>query len=165
MAQLVNSVTCEGEEFDLQTHLSRYNVPDRVLGLLERDSITASELLTFTSNDLEEWCYENQLKTIERRRFVNAVKALPEAEANKPPPNVVKVFLGNEEKEQLAQFDDMKTNIKKMINEISDMNKKKQLNVDDIIKDIDNVCHQMQTLVENLRKNLLVQVMSLCVSY
>ena len=102
MAQAVGGTERkEGEEdllFDLQRHLKRYNVPDRVFNLLKQDSITCDELTTFTNNDLERWCDENQLRTIERRRFINAVKSLPNAQASKPDaPKIVQVpiFLGN----------------------------------------------------------------------
>ena len=164
MAQAIGgTANKEGEEqveVNLRAHLSKYNVPDKVLSLLVQDSITADELSTFRTKDLDIWCDENGLRAIERRRLINAVKALPNPTASKPQVNVVKVFLGNEEKEQLAQFDDMEKNIKKMIEEINDINKKKNTNMDSIVKEINNVCDKIQIFVENLRHNSLEQVKS-----
>ena len=92
---------------------------------------------------------------------MDGVKLLPNAEANKEiiQTNVAKVYLGNEEKEQMKQFDDMKTNINKMIDNIDNINKKKKESATNIIKEINTVCDQMQTFVESLRKNLLQQVL------
>ena len=162
MAQAVGGTqqSNEGEEqvevdIDLRAHLSKYNVPDRVFDLLEKDSITADELSTFRTKDLDNWCDENELRTIEARRFVNAVKALPNAIATQP--KVVKVFVGNEEKEQLTQFDEMETKINKLIENVTNINKKKKANMNNIIKEINNTCAKILTFVENLRKNLVQQ--------
>ena len=165
MAQFVDE-GAEGQvqdtKINLRTHLTKYNVPARVYKLLCDESITADELITFRTNDLDDWCNEHSLKTIERRRFLNAVKSLPNAQANKPDnkPKVVEVpvpiFLGNEEKEQLSQFSKMEENVQNMINHINEMENKS--NVDKIIKEIDNVCDGIQSFVEKLRKNLLKQV-------
>ena len=159
MAQAASSGTNEGEaqnDIDLQSHLSKFNVPDRVFTLLKQESITVDELLTFTNKDLEEWSGEHSLKTIERRRFINSIKSLPNCHANKP--QFVKIFLGNEEKEQLKKFDDMEKNVKKMIENVNNIDKHKQTNAGNIIKEINNVCNQIQTFVENLRTKLLQKV-------
>ena len=87
------------------THLLTYHVCNKVIQLLEQDSITVDELSAFRVKNLDIWCDENHLRTIERTRFINAVKLLPTANANKP--QVVRVSLGNEENEQLSQFDEM----------------------------------------------------------
>ena len=88
MAQAVGGTgSNEGEEqiqCDLLAHLLKYNVPNRVLDLLNQDSITVEELSAF------------RIKDLGKMRFLNAVKSLPNARANKP--QIVTVFLGNEEK-------------------------------------------------------------------
>ena len=71
-------------QFDLQKHLSQYKVPDTVYQLLCADSITVDELVTLTNNELVDWCNENGIKTMAKRRFINSVKALPNAQANIP---------------------------------------------------------------------------------
>ena len=89
---------CHNEEepsakFDLKAHLSKYNVSDTVYKLLCDESITFDELITFTTNDLKDWCNEHSLGTIERRRFVNAVKSLPNAQSNIPDkPKIIMYF-------------------------------------------------------------------------
>ena len=127
MSQFVDEAEegAEGQVQDtkisLQTHLSRYNVPNGVYKLLCDESITIDELVTFTNEDLKDWCNEHSLKTIERRRFLNAVKSLPNATANKKldnEPKIIPVLIGNEEKEQLSQFDEMKKNVENMINQM-----------------------------------------------
>ena len=171
MAQLAHEkmkTTYDGEiepemGINLQEHLTKHDVASKVVNLLQEESITVGDLLTFTSEDLKDWCNEHSLKTIERRRFMNAVKALPNAEANKQQMKVVKVYLGNEEKEQMKQFDEMKTNINKLIDNIQDIIKKKTCDEENVIKDINTVCDQMQVYVENLRKNLLQQVINVFV--
>ena len=159
---MIDIMTSTQEEcFDLKTHLAKYNVPERVYNLLVEESVTVSELLTFRTTDLDYWSDEHELKAIERRRFINAVKALPNAEANKPStakPNIVKIYLGNEEKEQIKQFGDMKANVNKMKHTIEQMNGKNQTNAENAIKDVNNVCNQIQTFVENLRNKLLKKV-------
>ena len=158
MAQCVdknNKKQIQNTQFDLRTHLSKYNVPGRVYGLLCDESITVSELATCTIKDLEDWCNEHSLKTMERRRFVNAIKSLPNAQANVQPVKEI-VFLGNEEKEQLSQFDDMKNNVNKMMKSINAIENKSK--VDGVIEEINKVCDEMVTFVEKLRKNLLQQV-------
>ena len=72
-------------EFNLKAHLSKYNVADRVYGLLYNESITIDELITFTILDLKDWCNEHSLKTIEKkRRFLNSnsTKSLPNSQSN-----------------------------------------------------------------------------------
>ena len=151
----------EQVQFDLRAHLSKYNVPNRVLSLLKQDSITENELSSFRIKDLDNWCDENQLKAIEKMRFLNAVKSLPNSQANTPDnePKIVPILIGNEEKEQLSQFDDMKNNVKNMMNHINKL--QNTSNVDEVIKGINNVCDEIQSYVETLRKNLLNQVKSI----
>ena len=57
-------------QISLKAHLSKYNVSDTVYILLYDESITIDELITFTIKDLEDWCIEHSLKTIERRSNV-----------------------------------------------------------------------------------------------
>ena len=147
---------------NLKAHLSKYNVHDTVYALLRDESITVDELITFTTKDLEDWCNEHSLKTIERRRFLNAVKSLPNIQS----PNIdsnkqvqivrVPVFLGNEEKEQLNAFDEMEGNITKIMNHVKEM--KNSTAIDKVIEEINNVCDEIETHVASLRKKLLKQV-------
>ena len=149
-------------QIDLKGHLSKHNVPDTVYELLCRESITADELTTFTNEDLKDWCNEHSLKTIERRRLLNAVKSLLNAQANIEPEKTkivqveVPVFLGNEEKEQLNQFDEMKKNVTSMIHHINEMQIK--INVDRVVQKINQVCDEIESFVKTLRRNLLQKV-------
>ena len=142
--------------------MSKYSVPDTVYKLLCKDSITVDELITCTTKDLEDWCNENELRMIERRRFLNAVKSLPNAQSNKPDnintnkPQIVTVFLGNEEKEQLNKFDEMKNNVEKVIDCIKQI--KDSTKVDKVIEEINNVCDKIEMWVAALRKKLLQHV-------
>ena len=163
MAQLVDEGTkgqIQESQFDLKKHLSKYNVPDTVYKLLYNESITCDELITFTIKDLEDWCNEHSLKTIERRRFLNAVKSLPNAQSNQPEIQskiaTMPMFLGNEEKEQLSQFDDMKNNVEEMIRDINEI--KTKTNTDGVMKEINRVCDKIESFVKTLRRNLLQQV-------
>ena len=166
MAQFVDEVGDEGDQdtrFDLKAHLSKHNVPNRVYELLCNNSITADELITCTTKDLEDWCNENELRMIERRRFLNAVKLLPNTQANKrndhDAPEIVQlpIFLGNEEKEQLNKFDEMENNVQKVIDCIKQI--KDSTKVDKVIQEINIVCDEIETFVAALRKNLLQQVL------
>ena len=148
-------------QFNLRAHLSKYNVPHTVYKHLCDESITVDELITFRTSDLDNWCDEHNLKAIERRRFLNAVKALPNAQVNtKEEINKeiipLPIFLENEEKEHLGSFDAMKNNVTKMIDTVNDIEKK--TNIENVIEEINSVCYQIQTFVENLRKNLIKQV-------
>ena len=139
---------------DLKAHFSNYNVSVNVLAMLYDESITIHELVTFTTKDLEDWCNEHSLKTIERRRFVNAVKSLPNAQANKP--KFTPVFLGNEEKEQLNEFDEMTSNVKNMIDKIKEI--KDSTCVENVVQKINDVCDEIEAFVAAWRKQLLKQV-------
>ena len=157
MTQIVTNEGNDGELqpcFDLQAHLKKFKVPDNVYTLLQQESITVDELLTFRTSDLDGWCDEKQLKMIERRRFLNAVKALPNANANE----AQIVFVGNEEKEQMSRFEEMENNVTNIINSIDEINEKKKLNVNEIIKEINNVCDEIEAVLKQVRKDLLVQV-------
>ena len=146
-------------QFDLQRHLSKYNVCDRVYKLLCHDSITVDELITFTNSELKDWCDENHLRIIEKKRFVNAIKSLPNSQAiaiKHDEPKIVPIFLGNEEQEQLSQFEKMEKSITNIMNCISEIENKS--NVDKVVQEINDVCDEIQSFVETLRKNLLQQV-------
>ena len=173
MAQSVDEGS-EGQvqdtQFDLKAHLAKYNVPDTVYKLLYDESITCDELITFTVKDLEDWCNEHSLKIIERRRFLNAVKSLPNAQSNiehtktkivkvEVPvevPVTMPIFLGNEEKEQLNKFDEMKHNVEQMMKDINEIETKS--NTDSVVKEINTVCDEIESIVKKLRRNLLQQV-------
>ena len=164
MAQFIDEgldKTVEGQvqdtQFDLKSHLSKYSVPNTVYRFLCDESITVDELVTFTVEEVREWCNEHSLKLIEKKRFLNAVKSLPNSQANKPDESkIVTVFLGNEEKEQLSQLDDMKNNVENIIDHINEIENKSK--VDEIIKEINNVCDEIQSYVERLRQTTVSQV-------
>lgn len=162
MALLETKCTDEGRtaaETCLQNHLKKYNVPEIVYRHLEQQCITQAELVTFTSDDIKDWCNEHNLKTIERRRFINAVKALPNAEINKPKPSkekeIVKVYLTKEEKEQMIEFNTMKHTVHKMIKDIGEIKAKNKSNVTTITKEINSFCNQIQIFIEQLRAKCL----------
>ena len=50
-----------------ETQCTMYNVPNTVYKLLCDESITVDELITFTQEELKDWCNEHSLKTIEKR--------------------------------------------------------------------------------------------------
>ena len=177
MAQLAQHVTNEFESkegkndngdvngTDLKTHLSKFSVSSRVFSLLQKQSISMDELTTFTNQDLVDWSNEQNLKIIERRRFINAVKSLKQHKQSNNNNNnnntnevkIVRVFLGNEEKEQLSKFDEMEKNINQMIDVTNDINNKKNNNVNNLIEEVNSVCDEMQSFVDSLRKDLLTQ--------
>ena len=101
------------------------------------------------------------MKTIERRRFINAVKSIPNCQAvknTKPQQPIVKIYLGNEEKEQMKQFNSMKTNVNKKIKIIETAINQSKIHVKKVNVDINAVCNQLIQLVDQLRSNLLKQV-------
>ena len=156
-------------KFDLKGHLHKYKVPNTGYQYLLVESITFEELVTFTIDELTGWCNEHSLKIVEKKRFINAVKSLPNSQANKKEETKIKVqkekefiFLGNEEKEQINTFGQMQNNIKKMINVINDINNKKNANVENVIEEINGICKQVKSLVEILRNNLTKQVLCCC---
>ena len=148
----------QNAKLNLRALLCKYNVPDTVYKLLCDDSITIAELSAFRVKDLDNWCDENHLKTIERTRFINAVKSLPNSQANKPENEgkLIPVLIGNEEKEQLTQFGEMENNVKNMINHIEEL--KTKSNFDNVIEEINVVCDEIKSHVEELRQDLLKQV-------
>ena len=168
MAQFVDESTervVQDTKMNLQTHLSKYNVPDRVYELLEEESITVDELITFRANDLDDWCNEHSLKTIERRRFLNAVNSLKnENNGNNVNNSNTKaqparlVFVGNEEKEQINQFNQMSQNVQTMINCANNINENSTKNINVAIKEINVVCDKIESFVKQLRQNLLAKV-------
>ena len=168
----------EGElSDDLAIHLQKFSVSDRVYSLLKEDNVTTKELITFTVKDLEDWCNEHHLKTVDRRRFINAIKALPNSESHKESINGSRigspisspllsprsqamqfVFVGNEEKEQMTKLNEMTRNGSKLMENIKNINEKGRQSMNDVIGEINQVCDQVQEYVEQLRKNLLNEV-------
>ena len=63
--------------FDLDNHLNKFKVSSLVQKLLSAENIDNSELITFTIDELRDWCNEHFLKTIDKKRLIEAVKALP----------------------------------------------------------------------------------------
>ena len=165
--QLQDNVDQKGEQsngdmnnIDLKHYLSQYSVPDSVYSLLNDESITISELFTFTNDDLKDWCVEHKLKTIERRRFINAVQNLPNSQLseNGRKQEIVKVYLVNEEKEQMNELNVMKRNINNVIKHINNMSKSSTNNINDIKNEITNVFYQIETLVEQSKQTQLKEV-------
>ena len=172
MSQVASTDTKEGEtaksreqDENLQAHLSKFSVPNRVVTLLEQENITIAELVTFTVEDLKDWCNEHSLKTIERRRFLNAVSSLKNENNNINSNNsntkagaTRLVFVGNEEKEQINQFNQMSQNVQTMINCVNNINENSTKNINVAIKEINIVCDKIESFVKQLRKNLLAKV-------
>ena len=161
MAQLEAEYGDEGvtdTQTPLQKHLKKHNVSDGVYKLLEEESINQAELSTFTNDELKDWCNEHNLKTIERKRFITAVKALPNAQINKSQKKqVIKIYLSQEEKEQMTQFNKMKQEINEMTNDINEIKCQNKSKVDKIMKEINQTCDQIQEFVEQLR-NKSIQI-------
>ena len=163
MAQYIDEGQVENThtQLELKEHLAKFNVPETVYKALSDESITVDELITFTIEDLTDWCNEHSLKIIERRRFVNAVKALPNSEANKPSkPKIVEILLDTEEKEQLSQLDEMKNGVRKTIDMINTFEIEDQNKMDEISKEIRVICDEFSSLAEKVRKHLLQELES-----
>ena len=141
MSQLSASYTSKGsttakDPTSLQKYLSKHNVPDKVYGLLQSDNISLGELTTFTNEDLKDWCVEHELKTLERRRFINAIENLD---------------FTKKEKENLKQIEQINTNINEMI-------KDSKTSIESTIEEINTVCDKIQAFVETLRKSSVKKV-------
>ena len=136
-------------QFDLKKHLSKFNIAETTYEALSDESTTVDELITFTVDDLTDWCKEHSLTTIERRRFVNAVKALPNCQAN------VDILLDNKEKDHLSQFDEMKNGVLKTIDMINKFEIEEKNNMDNISKEIDDAYDEFISFADKLRNHLL----------
>lgn len=128
------------------------------------------DLIRFTIKDFEDWCNEYSLKTIERIRFVDAVKNLPNAKANEPQAPTPQeqqtrtfIYLSKEEQSQREKFEDMKANIEILMTSINNIDKTRSSNEKSLINNVNNACDEIQTLVEQLRTNLLSQLQVLCI--
>ena len=148
------------EIFNLKSHLRDFKVSDRVYALLESDGISVSDLTKFRIKDLDKWCDENSLKAIEQTRFIEAVKALPNAQANEPitEPPIIKLYLGKEEQEQIEQFKKMEQNINTLIEHINVIDQLSERNTNNLTQSINDACDKLETFVKQLRKDLLNQV-------
>ena len=145
------------ETFDLQNHLTKFDVPDRVYTLLETDGIHIGDLISWRVKDIDNWCDENSLKTKERTRFITAIKNLPNAQAAKPKPTIM-LYLEKEHKQQIQQFEQMEQNINILIERIDDINKQENVNTKNITQWINDVCNEMEALVKQLKTDLLSKV-------
>ena len=147
---------------DLQAHLSEFNVPNRVATLLKQENITIYELITFTVEDLKDWCNEHSLKTIERRRFLNAVNSLKNESniigGNTKGRQTRLVFVTNEEKEQINEFNRMSQNVETMIKCVNNINENSLKNVNVAINEINSVCDKIESFVKQLRQSLLAKM-------
>ena len=105
------------KQFNLKSHLEDFNVPDKVYTLLEGDGIRVNDLTSFRIKGLDGWCHEHSLKIIERTRFIKAVKALPNAQANEEiTESTVKPYL----RKELKKIQENTNNMAQRINDVCD---------------------------------------------
>ena len=152
----------DDESQRLKSWLAQHNVPDAVFNALQEDEITLSELATFSSQDLTDWSQEHGLKTIVRRRFINAIESLPNARVAENT-EIVQIYIDKEEKEQISKFDEMTQNIKSMLDKVKNIKQGLQTDVTKAKEDVNRVCDEMNKFVESLRENLLKNVSLQCI--
>ena len=147
--------------FDLKGHLTKFKVSESVQNLLKTEDIDIDELVTFTVKNVEDWCKEHSLKTIETIRLVNAIKSLPNSAANYE--TLIRtergfIYLNQKEQLQREKFEEMITNVQALMENIDNINQSRQINEQSLITQVNDTCDKIQTFVENIRADLLSQV-------
>ena len=166
MAQVETSGWNENDEgiqsSPLEELLSKFNVSDAIYEMVKKENLTIDELVTFTSDELKDLCNENKIKTSDKRRFINAIKSIPNSESSKPKPKEIikKIYLSNEEKEEINNFDIMKNNINNLSKLFKTNINESDLNNKNIKNEINAIYDQIISYIDGLRDKLIKQVKS-----
>ena len=115
MLDSVKQSETEGEKNDsLREWLLSRKIPSSVCDALDEQDVSKEEIITYTEQDLIDLCNLLNLNVVIRKRFINAIKAMPQAVASIDQNQGI-VFLGNEEKQQMDEFKTMINNIKQNV--------------------------------------------------
>ena len=103
---------------------------------------------------------EHQIKTIERRRFINAVNKLKDEKQTPQSISQTQIQIQNnkdEEKEQTneLEFDKMIDNVENIIKQTNSINKKQNKNITSVINNVNNICDEIEMYIKQLRKSLI----------
>ena len=147
----------EGEKIDsLREWLLSRKVPSSVCDALDEQDVSKEEIVTYTEQDLIDLSNLLNLNVVIRKRFINAVKAIPNA-VSSIDQNQAIVFLGNEEKQQMGEFKTMIKNLKQHVTTTTNELKECDKNCENMKKEVNKVYDDIQTMVEQARKEDLQQ--------
>ena len=148
----------EGEKIDsLREWLLSRKVPSSVCDALDEQDVSKEEIVTYTEQDLIDLSNLLNLNVVIRKRFINAVKAIPNA-VSSIDQNQAIVFLGNEEKQQMGEFKTMIKNLKQHVTTTTNELKECDKNCENMKKEVNKVYDDIQTMVEQARKEDLQTV-------
>ena len=150
----------EGEKDDgLREWLLNQKIPSSVCDALELENVTKREIMTYSEQDLIDLCNHLNLNIVIKKRFINSIKSIPNAVSSiSQNKSIIKVFLGNQEKQQMEQFKIMTETLKKNINTATNELKECDNDIDNMKNEINKVYDDIQTMVEQARTQDLNKV-------
>lgn len=117
------------------------------------------DIMSFREQDLHEWCKENNIKVALKIKFITAIKQLPQWKKNQQWLNAQFIYLTEEHKQQISEFQEMFNKTKSIIIKLHEiMNKSLKSNILNAKQTVNHTCDDLTTIIETLRANLLENV-------
>ena len=135
-------------EDDLDKWLQR-NKLSKLYSALVDDGIDMVELLTYTEEDVIDWCNEHKISVAIRRRFLNSLKKLPNSSTTKE---------NSEQRKQIKEFNEMTNNLRKLIQNINQNEEIITTRSQPAVTEVNKLCEQLQRKVESIRVDVTSKI-------
>ena len=132
-------------------------IPSSVCDSLDSQDVSKEEIMTYTEQDLVDLSNLLNLNVVVRKRFINAVKAIPNA-VSSVIQNQCIVFLGLEEKQQMDEFATMIKNLKQKTIATTNELKECDNNFENMKQEVNKVYDDIEKMVKQARKEDLQKV-------
>lgn len=149
----------ESDSFNLQEYLIGENFQDydKIAEPINNGDLTLQDLLDCSESDLTALCNDYNIKTVQKNRFVKAIKKLPNSNANnKNKPSFV--FLTTNEQNNINKLSKLSTATRDIIAKTNEISDNSQANVTDSKNTIENLFIQLRQWLDNMEQEILVQV-------
>ena len=121
MSAQVDGVATPGE-LDLKEHLTKHGFKqyDKIEEFVNNGDITIEDLIECSVSDLQELCQQHNIQSIQKNRFINAIKKLPNSKASQTQvqQSIVSAMIAETEsrvKERIVSLTNLKNENKKNI--------------------------------------------------
>lgn len=145
---------------DLRALLVNHKVPGFVCDTLDELQLTKEEIISYTEQELIDLSNHLNLNIVIRKRFLNAIKSLPNsaASSNLSNKSIVKVFLTNEDKQQMDEFKTMRKNMQGSLSTVSNELKECENYFQDIENQVSDIYDKIKVMIEATMQNDLKKV-------
>ena len=119
-------------------HLKKHGVPAVVINCVKADEIDIGDIIDYTEEEIKIWCQEHNIKMAPRKKFLKAVKMLPNSIIN---PNNNGKPSGYAVKSQ-PNVNNASNATQNNTNDIDEKDEKKEAIVEKAVKNVKNISHQ-----------------------